>query len=39
MVIVNVWTALVSTPPLAVPPLSTARTETVATPSASAFGL
>src|SRR5438874_284814 len=31
---VNVWTALVSTPPLAVPPLSCSRTVTVALPLA-----
>src|ERR671925_614921 len=37
--IVKVWGALVSTPPLAVPPLSTALTVTVAAPLASAVGV
>src|ERR671922_147604 len=37
--IVKVWGALVSTPPLAVPPLSTALTVTVAAPLASAAGV
>ena len=35
----NVCGALVSLPPLAVPPLSTARTVTVAPPSASRVGV
>ena len=39
IVIVNVWGALVSVPPSAVPPLSTARTVTVATPTARSPGV
>jgi len=38
-VIVNVWSALVSTPPLAVPPSSLRLTVTVAEPFASAAGV
>ena len=37
--IVNVWAALVSMPPLAVPPSSTACTVTVATPNAPGAGV
>src|SRR6185436_2976919 len=37
--IVNVWSALVSWPPLAVPPLSNSRTVTVAEPKAFAAGV
>jgi len=36
---VNVWSALVSTPPLAVPPSSLRLTVTVAEPFASAAGV
>jgi hypothetical protein len=38
-VIVNVWGPLVSTPPLAVPPLSWIWTETIVVPFAFAAGV
>ena len=39
VVMVKVWTALVFTPPLAVPPLSWTWTDTVAVPENDAFGV
>ena len=39
VVMVKVWTALVFTPPLAVPPLSWSWTDTVAVPENDGFGV